>query len=241
MVIRLIGQIRYAFFIVLVACISVILVMAFVNKNQRSSLFLFMPRPDADIQKDLEHALEAVVLNNRARVVHDGIMQQFPGIESLTIATSAHPQRSRIVMIQQEKPYFLVNDAIVMTVHEHAVPKKMYPVGLQETMLPVASDSLDENEMHNLFVFIKSLPADVLENYSIIWRNKTLVELRHTMMHYVIKATSTTSFDGPTLQAIAVLAQYIETKKDCVKNKTAQWVMDVRCRNKIILARQKGE
>jgi hypothetical protein len=205
--------------------------------------FMIIPRMQAVSQQQLQQTLEAFAVPNkqlRASIMHDALKQTNPNIAEIIISTQYHPHRQSIVTIVQEKPYIIVNNALAITEQAHKAPSSAYPIALQENAIHVTSDSLNEKDLHALYIFMSRLPADVLQNYTITWHTATDIELRHTTRPYCIKTTAQTLFDPSLLKAINVIMDYGESKKDFQKNKAAQWILDVRYKNQIILARQKG-
>lgn len=242
MVIRLINWIRYCTICFFCAACATVLILAIGESKNQPIHCIILPRMQLQEEQQLQRDLEAVVANStRASSVHQTIQQTHPSLAEITISSLHHPTQKTTVKVIQEKPYLIINDTLVLTEHGHIASINAYPIALQENALHVQSDSLTKKDIYDLYDFMSRLPGEILQNHVITWHNQTSIALQNASRPYLIIATQQTIFDHQLINAINTIIDYQEQKQTLSKNKTAQWIMDVRCKNQIILARQKGE
>lgn len=245
MVLRFISHIRYCLICALLFVFVAVSGLAVFNKNKPWGFrILCVPRMQASMQQDAQRELVNLMETNKnasSMEVYEHIKLTHPQVAGVQISTAYSPKIQTIITLFQEKPYIIINDSLIITDQEHTVPINAYPEALQENGIHVQSKSTDEKDLHDLYNFIKSLPSEILDNYAITWHDKTSIELHHQLLRlFVVRALSSTQFNESLLKALNAVVSYGEKIRELAKNKNAQWVVDVRCKNQIILARQKG-
>lgn len=190
--------------------------------------------------------------NNFARLLSEELQKKYPFIDRIRVWYKGNV--GKIISIDVQKPCAFVNNSFVLTNKGELVCEKYYRTHVcEECFLCTIDDCVlsvlhsHKDMAHNFADFVLNLPAEIKEAYDCYWHDPTLIYFKHVQMPIVLKADLDTHFDKALLQAIDCVQSYGElcgvrrhAKNTGNGGMNGRRTIDVRCKNKLILATQKG-
>ncbi len=151
------------------------------------------------------------------------------------------------ISVMAEQPAVLLNNSLVITRDGSVAQASDYANYLLNDLLWLETAPREGIELQptEMAAFMNSLPPFVHERYTCTWHDKTLVTLHDKQQPTItLKTNRDTIINEQIMNAIKRLEKLIIYRKS-IKNLSNQgqtnWCIDLRCKNQLILAQQKGK
>lgn len=216
--------------------------------TQTTIALLMDPRAAHALTKKYKKLVTPELLrSHKIAGVAETIAQDMSSLAALSVRRLSN--HTVVVQLKLKTPLVRVNEQYIVTIDGTLVSAAEYneAVTAQLPVVRVADMRSFGEQVPQLAKFIAALPAAIWEQYQIVWRNKTDIELVGDMPIGSIGRISLRAWHA-TLFTTTLLNQIEQIKKDVqerkvTKNKQSapQWRIDVRMEKQLVVSRVQGE